>query len=76
MTVPRTDRVVSEPASAEALREGLISALAMYLGDIDFNRIVGETGRVTATIEIQMNRGHVQWTDGGVLFRRRVNFNG
>lgn len=72
MSTPRPDRLAQQPASAEALMVGIVSAVQLYLGDFNMDRIVGETGRLTVNVDLQMNGGIVQFMDGAISFKRRV----
>lgn len=61
-----------EPASVEALRAGLESAVREALGETDLERVIGESGSLNLAVELRMDRGRVLYVDAGLAFQRRM----
>jgi hypothetical protein len=66
----------TEPPSADDLREGLRHALDLFLLETDLSHAVGENGRMTAHVEVHLERGVARWTKGAVAFERRIDMGG
>lgn len=68
--------MIPDLADEPEIKAGLLKALQIYLDETPLSHVVGESGLLSAHVDVHFERGRAAWVKGGVGFSRRITLGG